>query len=117
MNLKSKIRCFEEGEDFIVFEEKKEMEKENGGEKKKKKKVLVVDIKKNEVNVKYEYEESIREYRNVKVRERVGGIMMKRNLVEGKKVKEGEVMLEIDKENYKEEIEKEKVKVEKEEEK
>ncbi|WP_414128279.1 efflux RND transporter periplasmic adaptor subunit [Rhizobium jaguaris] len=58
--------------------------------------VTVVDVKPQTVPLTYEYAARISAYRQVDVRARVGGILLKRNFVEGAEVKAGDVLFLID---------------------
>ncbi|QND48775.1 efflux RND transporter periplasmic adaptor subunit [Rhizobium lusitanum] len=58
--------------------------------------VTVVDVKPETVQLTYEYAARISAYRQVDVRARVGGILLKRNFVEGAEVKAGDVLFLID---------------------
>lgn len=58
--------------------------------------VTVVDVKPETVQLTYEYAARIAAYRQVDVRARVGGILLKRNFVEGAEVKAGDVLFLID---------------------
>jgi membrane fusion protein, multidrug efflux system len=58
--------------------------------------VTVSEIKAKEVPVTYEYAARISAFREVQVRARVGGILLKRNFNEGSTVKAGQVLFEID---------------------
>ncbi|SCY93250.1 efflux RND transporter periplasmic adaptor subunit [Microvirga guangxiensis] len=58
--------------------------------------VTVAEIKAKAVTVIYEYAARISAHREVQVRARVGGILLKRNFNEGSTVKAGQVLFEID---------------------
>jgi len=58
--------------------------------------VTVTRIEAREVPVTYEYAARVSAYREVQVRARVGGILLKRNFTEGSTVKAGQVLFEID---------------------
>jgi membrane fusion protein (multidrug efflux system) len=58
--------------------------------------VSVVEVAAKEVAVTYEYAARISAYREVQVRARVGGILIKRNYNEGSAVKAGQALFEID---------------------
>ncbi|WP_246779659.1 efflux RND transporter periplasmic adaptor subunit [Rhizobium sp. BK313] len=58
--------------------------------------VTVVEVKPQTVPLTYEYAARISAYRQVDVRARVGGILLKRNFVEGAEVKAGDVLFLID---------------------
>ncbi|HEY0120230.1 MAG TPA: efflux RND transporter periplasmic adaptor subunit [Rhizobium sp.] len=62
--------------------------------------VTVVDVKPETVQLTYEYAARISAYRQVEVRARVGGILLKRNFVEGAEVKAGDVLFLIDPASY-----------------
>jgi membrane fusion protein (multidrug efflux system) len=63
--------------------------------------VTVVDVKPQTVALSYEYAARISAFRQVDVRARVGGILLKRNFVEGAEVKAGDVLFLIDPATYK----------------
>ena len=58
--------------------------------------VTVAKVEAREVPVTYEYAARISAHREVQVRARVGGILLKRNFSEGSTVKAGQVLFEID---------------------
>ncbi|XOC83037.1 efflux RND transporter periplasmic adaptor subunit (plasmid) [Microvirga sp. M2] len=58
--------------------------------------VTVTKVEAKEVPVTYEYAARISAHREVQVRARVGGILLKRNFNEGASVKAGQVLFEID---------------------
>lgn len=58
--------------------------------------VTVTQVEAQEVPVTYEYAARISAHREVQVRARVGGILLKRNFSEGSTVKAGQVLFEID---------------------
>lgn len=58
--------------------------------------VTVADVKAQTVPLSYQYAARITAYRQVDVRARVGGILLKRNFVEGAEVKAGDVLFLID---------------------
>src|SRR5262245_37272236 len=58
--------------------------------------VSVMDVKPATVPLTYQYAARISAYRHVEVRARVGGILLKRNFVEGSEVKAGDVLFLID---------------------
>lgn len=58
--------------------------------------VTVTKIEAKEVPVTYDYAARISAFREVQVRARVGGILLKRNFNEGSTVKTGQVLFEID---------------------
>ncbi len=66
--------------------------------------VTAVAVHPEEVDLSYQYAARITAYRDVQVRARVGGILMKRNFVEGSEVKAGELLFEIDPAPYEAEL-------------
>lgn len=62
--------------------------------------VTVVDVAPQTVPLTYEYAARISAFRQVDVRARVGGILLKRNFVEGSEVKAGDVLFLIDPASY-----------------
>ena len=68
--------------------------------------VTAVEVSPHEVDLAFEYTGKAQGSKETEVRARVGGILMKRNYVEGAKVKEGQLLFEIDREPYKIEMEK-----------
>jgi membrane fusion protein (multidrug efflux system) len=62
--------------------------------------VTVVDVKPQTVALSYEYAARISAFRQVDVRARVGGILLKRNFVEGAEVRAGDVLFLIDPASY-----------------
>ncbi len=62
--------------------------------------VTVVDVKPQTVALSYEYAARISAFRQVDVRARVGGILLKRNFIEGAEVKAGDVLFLIDPASY-----------------
>jgi membrane fusion protein (multidrug efflux system) len=58
--------------------------------------VTVTEVQAQAVPVTYEYAARVSAYREVQVRARVGGILLKRNFTEGAQVKAGQVLFEID---------------------
>ena len=62
--------------------------------------VTAIDVKPETVQLTYEYAARISAYRQVEVRARVGGILLKRNFVEGAEVKAGDVLFLIDPASY-----------------
>jgi membrane fusion protein (multidrug efflux system) len=58
--------------------------------------VTVAEVQTKAVPVTYEYAARVSAYREVQVRARVGGILLKRNFTEGAQVKAGQVLFEID---------------------
>ncbi|EJF89239.1 efflux RND transporter periplasmic adaptor subunit [Bartonella tamiae] len=57
-------------------------------------------IHKAEIPINYEYAARIVAYRETQVRARVGGILLHRNFVEGSEVKQGDILFEIDPDQY-----------------
>ncbi|MBX4420473.1 biotin/lipoyl-binding protein, partial [Mycobacterium tuberculosis] len=57
-----------------------------------------------EVDLSYQYAARITAYRDVQVRARVGGILLKRNFIEGSEVKAGDLLFEIDPAPYEAEL-------------
>ena len=66
--------------------------------------VTAVAVQPEEVDLSYQYAARITAYRDVQVRARVGGILLKRNFVEGSEVKAGELLFEIDPAPYEAEL-------------
>ncbi len=62
--------------------------------------VTVVDVKPQTVPLTYQYAARISAFRQVDVRARVGGILLKRNFIEGSEVKAGDVLFLIDPASY-----------------
>jgi membrane fusion protein (multidrug efflux system) len=58
--------------------------------------VTVAEVQETDASVTYEYAARVSAYREVQVRARVGGILLKRNFTEGAQVKAGQVLFEID---------------------
>jgi membrane fusion protein (multidrug efflux system) len=58
--------------------------------------VTIAEVQTRTVPVTYEYAARVSAYREVQVRARVGGILLKRNFTEGAQVKAGQVLFEID---------------------
>lgn len=58
--------------------------------------VTAVAVQPQEVGLTYEYAARISAYRDVQVRARVGGILLRRNFTEGATVKAGDLLFEID---------------------
>lgn len=58
--------------------------------------VTVMDIKPQTVPLSFQYAARISAYSNVEVRARVGGILLKRNFIEGSEVQKGDVLFNID---------------------
>ncbi len=63
--------------------------------------VTVVEIVPGKVPLTFEYAARVAASREVQVRAQVGGILLKRNFVEGARVKAGDVLFEIDPDSYK----------------
>lgn len=66
--------------------------------------VTVAEVQETDASVTYEYAARVSAYREVQVRARVGGILLKRNFTEGAQVKAGEVLFEIDPAPYEAEL-------------
>jgi len=66
--------------------------------------VTVAEVRTRPVPMTYEYAARISAYREVQVRARVGGILLKRNFNEGSPVKAGQVLFEIDPAPYEAEL-------------
>jgi len=66
--------------------------------------VSVVEVKAGPVPLSFEYAARVAASREVQVRAQVGGILLKRNFVEGAEVKAGDVLFEIDPAVYKAEL-------------
>ena len=62
--------------------------------------VTAIDVTPQTVSLTYEYAARISAFRQVDVRARVGGILLKRNFVEGAEVKAGDVLFLIDPATY-----------------
>jgi len=62
--------------------------------------VSAVTVHSQEVPMTYEYAGRIAAFKDTEVRARVGGILLKRNFVEGSAVKQGDVLFEIDPADY-----------------
>ncbi|UXM95630.1 efflux RND transporter periplasmic adaptor subunit [Bartonella sp. HY329] len=73
--------------------------------------VSAVTIDKREVPITYEYAGRVAAYRETEVRARVGGILLRRNFIEGNEVKEGDVLFEIDPDTYDAEVARQKAAV------
>lgn len=63
--------------------------------------VQAVKIESKPVELSFEYPARARGYKETEVRSRVGGILLKRNYIEGTKVNEGDILFLIDPEPYK----------------
>lgn len=68
--------------------------------------VTAVTVAPHEAGLAFEYTGKAQGSRETEVRARVGGILMKRNYIEGAKVKKGQLLFEIDREPYRIEMEK-----------
>jgi len=66
--------------------------------------VSVVSVHSGSVPITYEYPGRVAGYRETEVRARVGGLLLKRNFVEGSKVKEGQLLFQIDPSVYEAEV-------------
>ncbi|RCW78743.1 efflux RND transporter periplasmic adaptor subunit [Phyllobacterium bourgognense] len=66
--------------------------------------VTAVAVQPQEVGLTYEYAARISAYRDVQVRARVGGILLRRNFTEGATVKAGDLLFEIDPAPYEAEL-------------
>lgn len=66
--------------------------------------VSAVEIKPREVGLTYEYAARVSAFREVQVRARVGGILLRRNFTEGSVVKAGDILFEIDPAPYQAEL-------------
>ena len=64
-------------------------------------KVNVVQVQPQDVPLSFEFSARAQGYKETEVRARVGGILLKKNYVEGAEVKEGDVLFEIDPNEYK----------------
>jgi len=62
--------------------------------------VSTVNVAPTSVPLSYEYAARVSAFRQTEVRARVGGILLKRNFVEGAQVKAGDVLFLIDPEPY-----------------
>ncbi|GAU82078.1 efflux RND transporter periplasmic adaptor subunit [Bosea sp. BIWAKO-01] len=62
--------------------------------------VTVVEVKAGKVPLTFEYAARVEASREVQVRAQVGGILLKRNFVEGAEVKAGDILFEIDPRRY-----------------
>jgi membrane fusion protein (multidrug efflux system) len=67
-------------------------------------KVTITEVQTKAVPVTYEYAARVSAYREVQVRARVGGILLKRNFTEGAQVKAGQVLFEIDPDPFEAEL-------------
>jgi membrane fusion protein (multidrug efflux system) len=70
--------------------------------------VTVVDVKAQTVPLSYQYAARITAFRQVDVRARVGGILLKRNFIEGAEVKAGDVLFLLDPATYQADVAKSK---------
>ncbi len=100
------IRLFAAGAAFLVFAGQPGFAQAPGGATPPPPQVSVLTITPRDVPVTYEYAARISAYRNVQVRARVGGILLRRNFVEGTQVQAGDVLFEIDPAPYQAELEK-----------
>jgi membrane fusion protein, multidrug efflux system len=66
--------------------------------------VTVVEVQPREVGLTYEYAARVSAFREVQVRARVGGILLRRNFTEGSEVKAGDLLFEIDPAPYEAEL-------------
>lgn len=62
--------------------------------------VPVIELKAEDIPLSFEFSARTQGYKETQVRARVGGILLKRNYVEGSQVEEGSVLFEIDPEPY-----------------
>lgn len=67
--------------------------------------VSAVTVHKNEVPITYEYAGRVAAFKETEVRARVGGILLHRNFIEGARVKQGDLLFEIDPDSYQAEVE------------
>lgn len=67
--------------------------------------VSAVTVHKNEVPITYEYAGRVAAFKETEVRARVGGILLHRNFIEGARVKQGDLLFEIDPASYQAEVE------------
>jgi membrane fusion protein (multidrug efflux system) len=70
--------------------------------------VTVVDVKAQTVPLSYQYAARITAFRQVDVRARVGGILLKRNFIEGAEVKAGDLLFSLDPATYQADVAKSK---------
>ncbi len=63
--------------------------------------VPVIELKEQDIPLSFEFSARSQGYKETQVRARVGGILLKRNYVEGSWVEEGSILFEIDPEPYK----------------
>ncbi|WP_082766062.1 efflux RND transporter periplasmic adaptor subunit [Paramesorhizobium deserti] len=66
--------------------------------------VTALEIKPHEVGLTYDYAARVSAFREVQVRARVGGILLRRNFTEGAEVKAGDLLFEIDPAPYEAEL-------------
>lgn len=104
MTMIRSIRLFAAGAAFLIFAGQVAHAQAPGGATPPPPQVSVVEIVPQNVPVTYEYAARISAYRNVQVRARVGGILLRRNFVEGSEVKAGDVLFEIDPAPYEAEL-------------
>ena len=62
--------------------------------------VEVMEVEPRDVPLSFEFSARAQGYKETEVRARVGGILLKKNYVEGSEVREGDVLFEIDPEQY-----------------
>lgn len=74
--------------------------------------VTAVTVKTHEIPITYEYAGRIVAYKETEVRARVGGILLRRNFVEGARVHEKDILFEIDPATYEAEVARQKALVE-----
>src|SRR5882724_12618286 len=70
--------------------------------------VTVIEVKAQTVPLSYQYAARITAFRQVDVRARVGGILLKRNFIEGAEVKAGDVLFMLDPATYQADVAKSK---------
>lgn len=70
--------------------------------------VTVIEVKTQTVPLSYQYAARITAFRQVDVRARVGGILLKRNFIEGAEVKAGDVLFMLDPATYQADVAKSK---------
>jgi membrane fusion protein (multidrug efflux system) len=70
--------------------------------------VTVIEVKTQTVPLSYQYAARITAFRRVDVRARVGGILLKRNFIEGAEVKAGDVLFMLDPATYQADVAKSK---------
>ncbi len=62
--------------------------------------VEVMEVEPRDIPLSFEFSARAQGYKETEVRARVGGILLKKNYVEGSEVREGDVLFEIDPEQY-----------------